>query len=371
MKATEGNRTGATGEGVRAWLATPSGSSALAAIMVEGDAARAHAALGVQSLEIGDLRLVSLFGVDEGVVARVGERRLLITPHGGRGVVRALLECLSDAGVSIERASEIDPLSAYPEGADVFEALALDAIARAPSPLAIPLLSEQPKRWRDFVELIGRGPVEGARLDDMRWRSAALRPLLEPALVAAVGRANVGKSTLLNALARRSVSVVDERPGATRDHVGATLDLGGLVVRWIDTPGLRGAGEATAEERAGLELARSVIERSDLVVVCGDARTGFPDEAEMAVAASWRLLVATRSDLGVATAPDGAPAIEVSVPGGDASATGLDALSEAIRDRLLPREALESPEAWLFDERLIDAVGGAGGIGVEGASRGT
>lgn len=80
--------------------------------------------------------------------------------------------------------------------------------------------------------------------------------------VAIVGRPNVGKSTLLNALARRDVAIVSEVAGTTRDVLEVRMDLRGLPVTVLDTAGVRDTGDLV--EGLGVERARSRAEAADL-----------------------------------------------------------------------------------------------------------
>src|SRR6185295_9068425 len=133
---------------------------------------------------------------------------------------------------------------------------------------------DQPRRWQ------GAPPREAGE------RDRVLRRLIDPPLVVALGPPNVGKSSLVNALAGRSVSIVADEPGTTRDHVGVMLDLGGLVVRYVDTPGLRqGADEL---EREAVSGAMEVASRADLLLVCGDP-TSLPTELPDGVSSRARL----------------------------------------------------------------------------------
>ena len=70
-------------------------------------------------------------------------------------------------------------------------------------------------------------------------RGEALREGLRLAIV---GPPNAGKSSLINALARRDVAIVSEIPGTTRDVIEVRLDLGGYLVQVADTAGLRETG---------------------------------------------------------------------------------------------------------------------------------
>ncbi len=86
--------------------------------------------------------------------------------------------------------------------------------------------------------------------------------------VAIVGAPNVGKSTLLNALAGRDVAITSEIAGTTRDVIEVRMDLGGLPVTVLDTAGLR---EADGEiEAIGIALARSRADAADLRVILVD-----------------------------------------------------------------------------------------------------
>jgi len=82
--------------------------------------------------------------------------------------------------------------------------------------------------------------------------------------VAIVGAPNAGKSSLLNALARRDVAIVSDEPGTTRDVVTITLDLDGVAVILSDTAGIReGAGKV---EAIGIERSFKAAREADLVV---------------------------------------------------------------------------------------------------------
>ena len=86
--------------------------------------------------------------------------------------------------------------------------------------------------------------------------------------VVIAGAPNAGKSSLLNALARRDVAIVTDEPGTTRDLVHVALDLDGLKVVVTDTAGIReGAGKV---EAIGIERALASARAADLVLLLED-----------------------------------------------------------------------------------------------------
>jgi tRNA modification GTPase len=93
--------------------------------------------------------------------------------------------------------------------------------------------------------------------------------------VAIVGAPNVGKSTLLNALAGRKAAITSEFAGTTRDVIEVRMDLNGLAVTLLDTAGLRETTDHV--EDLGIALARERADRADLRVFLAD------DEADLDV----------------------------------------------------------------------------------------
>ena len=99
------------------------------------------------------------------------------------------------------------------------------------------------------------------------------------ATLAIVGRPNVGKSSLLNALLRENRAIFTEIPGSTRDTVEEAAEIGGLMLRLVDTAGIHRTEDVV--ERAGIDRARGAIARADLalLVLDGAERLTPDDEA--------------------------------------------------------------------------------------------
>lgn len=102
------------------------------------------------------------------------------------------------------------------------------------------------------------------------------RFLREGVNVAIVGKPNVGKSSLLNALLERDRAIVTEFPGTTRDVIEELLNIKGLLVRVMDTAGIREAHEMA--EREGVRRSLQAIDDSDLVIVVIDGSRPLSDE---------------------------------------------------------------------------------------------
>ena len=116
-----------------------------------------------------------------------------------------------------------------------------------------------------------------AHLDD-GGRGEALR---EGVRLAIIGPPNAGKSSLLNALAKRDVAIVSEIAGTTRDVIEVRLDLGGVLVLVSDTAGLRQSGDAIESEGVRRALARAGEAHLTLLLLdasAADPRAGIPGD---------------------------------------------------------------------------------------------
>jgi len=296
--------------GVTFFLRTPAASPGAVGIIElrapdSAELERVFAAIGMGPVDVGSVSLASLCGIDQGLVARLDDETALLFPHGSPAVLRGIAEALQRIGLAERIGSEA-------KGGWL---AALSAV-----------------RGRRGLELLlsQRKPTGRAESPEI---AAARRRLFEPPTVLVWGRPNIGKSSLLNALAGRRLAITADAAGVTRDAVGAEVELDGIVVRWFDAAGIEADG--------GRESAGRLMASADLVLLCGDPNTPPP---EIDVEGGPSIRVCLRSDLGE-------PAWECGLAAtlrGPESAKSLEALARAVRQRLIPDEALDPAIAWRF-----------------------
>ena len=110
--------------------------------------------------------------------------------------------------------------------------------------------------------------------------------------IVVIGAPNAGKSSLINAIARRDVAIVSPEPGTTRDLIEVRLDLDGYAATMVDTAGLRVAGGDV--EREGIRRAQERARRADLIVWLSDVTAPISEPPALSIAI---VRVGTKSDL--------------------------------------------------------------------------
>lgn len=240
--------------------------------------------------------------------------------------------------------------------ADLIDAATLAAARAAARSLTgefsarIETLRESIIRLRMFVEATLDFPEEDVEfIEQARAReqladtTAALEAVLaaarhgqrlhDGAVIVLAGAPNVGKSSLLNALAGEDLAIVTPIAGTTRDTVRARLDLEGVPVEVIDTAGLRPTDDPV--EAIGIERTHAALGRADLALLMIEATAPDPEAALAALAPELpeslpRLVVANKIDLCAHRSALPAGALAVSAKTGE----GLDALRAALVERL-------------------------------------
>lgn len=248
--------------------------------------------------------------------------------HGGRAVVAALLAALAclpgcrpaEPGEFTRRAFEGGRLDLVEvEGLADLIAAETESQRRQALNAARGGLSQRADAWRSDIikaraaieadlDFADEEDVPATMADAARTVAATLRDGIAAVLAEAgrgervrdglqvvlLGPPNAGKSSLLNAIARRDVAIVTAQPGTTRDVMEAHLDLDGYAVTLIDTAGLRQAADEIEAE--GIRRGRARAGAADLIIWLDDRGRAAPDEVRGFGADI--LTVASKADLG-------------------------------------------------------------------------
>jgi tRNA modification GTPase len=280
--------------------------------------------------------------------------------HGGIAATRAVLEATLAAGARLADRGEFTERAFLNGRISLDQAQAVLDIVRAQTALGLEAAVDRlggrfadavTDLRRDLEALVADLEVEidfpdvdaevdaflprlgtlAARTAELRARGEQGRVVREGLTVAILGRPNVGKSTLLNALLAEERSIVAPTPGTTRDTVEEVAAIGGVPVRLIDTAGLRPPTDEIEAE--GVRRAETAARRADLVLLVLDRATELQEEDAALLERDWgvpRIVVrnkcdlAGRLDLSPAEAGD---VVDISARDG----RGLDEL----RDRIL------------------------------------
>ncbi|MCC5886681.1 MAG: tRNA uridine-5-carboxymethylaminomethyl(34) synthesis GTPase MnmE [Gammaproteobacteria bacterium] len=298
-----------------------------------------------------------------------GEDVVEIQGHGSPVVLQQILRAAVSQGVRLARPGEFSERAYLNDRIDLAQAEAIaDLIAAGTEAAArgalrslqgefsrqihdlmeaVTMLRVYVEAAMDFpdedVDFLADGDVEirlaelGDDLDAVR-RAAGQGVLLGSGITLVLaGAPNAGKSSLMNALARRDTAIVTAIPGTTRDVLREPIDLDGLPVQLIDTAGLRDSSDPVEAE--GVRRARAEVERADCLLFLVDAMatTGWPrtrEEVELRVGAKLParvVLVQSKIDLltpAMEVPRNGElPAVAISALTGE----GMEDLKQAIR----------------------------------------
>jgi tRNA modification GTPase len=321
---------------------TPPGRGAVASLRIEGPAAldvvarhfvarsgRPLAGFPPGWLVIGHLG----HGGEEVVLNRHSDSAIELHCHGGLAAVARIEEIFVSNGC---RQISWQEWTANQE-TDPFAAAARRALAEARTIRTAAILLDQYRgALRRAIAQIESSLQAGAKdaaqqqIEALLARAAAGLHLVRPWQVVVAGRPNVGKSSLINAIAGYQRALVHGAPGTTRDIVGVQTAMDGWPVEIFDTAGLRETGERI--ERAGIDLARQKMLAADLIVLVFDNALPW-SEQDQALVESYpsALRVHNKSDL---------PRVAAQRPSGmELSAihsVGIDGLCHEIASRLVP-----------------------------------
>ena len=213
----------------------------------------------------------------------------------------------------------------------------------------------------DVVTEDVRGKVTAVRrqISKLLQTAGTGRILREGLMTAIVGKPNVGKSSLLNALLQEERAIVTDIPGTTRDSIEEYANVGGVPLRIIDTAGIRATEDVV--ERIGVEKSRQMIDQAALVLALFDGSRPLDHEDEeilSLLAGQEAIVLLNKSDLAaVVTAEElsakaAVPVIEISTK----DYSGMDKLTDAIKEKVYGGKVMADEGSFVSDERQANLL---------------
>lgn len=387
-------------------IATPTGEGGIAVIRVSGQDAVSiceKVFFGKKKLEQAASHTLSYGTIqfegkilDEVLVAVMraprsftGEDVVEINCHGGSFVTRSVLSALLSVGAVMATPGEFTKRAFLNGKIDLSQAEAVIDLIQSESDAAVSLsvnqlqgklskpISEHRERilnlaasldvMADFPdEDVEETPDDAVRetlngliasLTLMKEQAEQGRLIRDGIGAVIVGKPNVGKSSLLNALSGTERALVTQQAGTTRDVIEERVRLGDVCLNLFDTAGIR--NDAETIEAMGIEKAKEYLEKADLVFFVVDASRPFEAEDEEILAlagAKKTILVINKTDLPrVALLPDGAknlPQVELSAKYN----TGIDQLAKAVETLFSLGEITKNDDAAVINLRHKQAV---------------
>ena len=192
-----------------------------------------------------------------------------------------------------------------------------------------------PEEDIDFLEAAdARGKLEDLRrsVDEVLANARQGAILREGMNVVLVGAPNVGKSSLLNALAGDEVAIVTDIAGTTRDAVRERILIDGVPVHIVDTAGLRETDDVV--ERIGIERSRKAVSEADVALVLVDPREGLNEKTRMILdtlpSDLKRIEIHSKSDLHTGAAVAFETGADTVIPLSAKTGAGLDVLRQTL-----------------------------------------
>lgn len=167
---------------------------------------------------------------------------------------------------------------------------------------------------------------------------------------AIIGRPNVGKSSLLNALLREDKAIVTEIQGTTRDIVEGTINIGGIILNLIDTAGIRESDDIV--EKIGIDKAKSVINEAELILFVLDNNQELTNEDKELLSLTSkkkRIIIINKTDLDKKINHQFEHSVAVSA----LHNSGIENLENEIRDMFLTGEINLADQTYVSNARHI------------------
>lgn len=392
-------------------IATPMGEGGIGIIRLSGPEAIAIASKlfvsargrslddGRRPVYYGEIRDANGVPIDEVLVhvmraphTYTREDVVEINAHGGPAPLRAILDAALAAGARLARPGEFTQRAFMNGRIDLVQAEAVidriqartrtslnaaNAAGRGALSHAIAEASQgivgalsRVEAAVDFPEEDLPELVDAALQEELRRIHDSLRALLdtadagrllrEGASVAILGRPNVGKSSLFNAIVRDARAIVTDLPGTTRDVIEETVNFGGIPVRLSDTAGMRDTEDTV--ERIGVDRARTAAREADVAIIVIDAVDGACD-SDHAIAQTVAeletpiVLALNKIDAAPnAAAPDWPFTIASVCPVSALNGGGLSELEDAVAHVITGNAGIHTGQAMITRSHQRDSV---------------
>ncbi len=380
-------------------IATPPGEGAVGIVRVSGPDAFAFAKKHFAPIRkvdlippfvpvLGDFDSIDqvLFFYYQAPRSYTGEEVVEIHGHGSPVVLRQIVQVLLKEGARLAEPGEFTKRAFLNGKLDLAQAEAVSALIASKTELAARAslaqlegsLSRQIEQLRqqilemfvyveaaidypeEDIELLSQGQLqekaEGLvkKIQEIRKGAQYGKLLNEGIVVAIVGKPNVGKSSLLNALLNEERAIVTPIPGTTRDIVSDTVSIEGIPVKLVDTAGIRDSQEIV--EKEGIKRSVKVLEQADIVLFVCDASSEWSEEDQQIwkrVETKNSLVVINKSDLKLKLDDSRFDSpIKVSAE----KKEGLDRLHQSLLSSIQGAEGLFSHEQYVVNLRHEEAM---------------
>lgn len=189
-----------------------------------------------------------------------------------------------------------------------------------------------------------------AEMNELLEKSSVGRVLREGIKTAIIGRPNVGKSSVLNALLREDKAIVTEIEGTTRDIVEGELNVGGIVLKLFDTAGMRDSDNLI--EKIGIDKTKQIIDEAELILyVLNNNEPISEDDRRLLDMTEHknRIVIINKIDLESKIDRTFDDSVHISALKG----TNIDALEARIKEMFLEEEIDLANETYLSNARHI------------------
>ena len=305
-------------------IATAQGVSSISIIRVSGEVALsiAHKISHLENIIPRHAHLTSLYNAKDELIDHAimiyfaaphsftGEEIVEFQCHGGMIVAQEILDSILAYGIRLAEPGEFSKRAFLNGKIDLTEAEAISKLIEAKSVDAAKILAKQMKgELKTFVDESREALLRSlaysevmidyaeedipndimqsitTQLDSLHVKieqivdaSHRRRGLIEGFKVAIIGKTNVGKSSLLNALLSYDRAIVSDIAGTTRDTIEEQVRIGSHIIRLVDTAGIRDSEDTI--EKIGIERSLSSVEDADVIVALFDSSRSFDKEDE-------------------------------------------------------------------------------------------